>query len=98
PYDWGVSCSWNIGDLIWNSYEDDIDVRNKLNVPLRIDILNDINRVYFERLSLKGEIANSFLDEDELFAKKLRIKELTAMIDGYTGGFFSKKIGELNEQ
>jgi hypothetical protein len=96
PYDWGVSVSWNIGDLVWNSYEDDVDVRNKLNVPVRLDILDEVNRVYFERLRLKQEISDSSLSEEEVAKKKLRIKELSASINGYTGGFFSKRTRELS--
>ncbi|MCF7907904.1 MAG: hypothetical protein K9L86_03380 [Candidatus Omnitrophica bacterium] len=98
PRDWGVSLSWNLADFVWNSYEDDIDTRSRLNTQLRLDIIDEINRVYYERLRLKNEIAISSLTKEELFSKKLRLEELTAIIDGYSGGYFSKRIKKLNEQ
>jgi len=98
PRDWGASFSWNIGDLVWNTYEDDIDTRSRLNTQLRLDILDEINRVYFERLRIKREIVRSSLSEEEVFQKSLRLQELTAIIDGYTGGYFSKKQELANEK
>jgi len=98
PQDWGINLKWDVGDLVWNSSETSIDNRSKLNTQLRLDILDEINRVYFERLRLKGEIAASSLGEEELFAKELRLRELTAIIDGYTGGFFSQRIKECYGQ
>ena len=94
PYDWGVSFSWNVGDLLWNSYEDDVDTRARLNTQLRLDVLNEINRVYFERVRLRRELNRANLSEEDLFKKKLRLAELTAIIDGYTGGYFSKQTRE----
>jgi ligand-binding sensor domain-containing protein len=98
PRDWGASFSWNIGDLVWNTYEDDVDTRSRLNTQLRLDILDEINRVYFERLRIKHQILSGSLSEEELFQKDLRMKELTAIIDGYTGGYFTKKSKELSER
>lgn len=95
PRDWGLSFSWNMGDLLWNSYEDDVDTRSRLNTQLRLDILDEINRIYFERLRLKRQLLDNSLNEDELFQKQLRFKELTAMLDGYTGGYFSKRLKNL---
>lgn len=90
PRDWGLDLSWDVGELIWNSSEDDVDTRSRLNTQLRLDILDEINRVYFEYLRLKKEILTSSLSPEQLFNKKLRLKELTAILDGYTGGYFSR--------
>ena len=98
PRDWGFSLSWDIGDFVWNTYQDDVDTRSRLNTQLRLDILDEINRVYFERLRLKREIADTLLSEEELFKKQLRLQELTAIMDGYSGGYFSERIKELNEK
>jgi len=96
PRDWGVTLKWDAADLIWDTYEDDVDTRSRLNTQLRLDILNELNRVYFERARLKLEIissADSF-SETELCQKRLRLQELTAILDGYTGGYFSRKARE----
>jgi ligand-binding sensor domain-containing protein len=98
PRDWGFSFSWDIGDLVWDIHEDDIDTRSRLNTQLRLDILDEINRVYFERLRLKNEILHSSSSDEELFKKQLRLRELTAILDGYSGGYYSKRARELNEK
>ncbi|MDD5583868.1 MAG: hypothetical protein PHV55_02275 [Candidatus Omnitrophica bacterium] len=97
PRDWGLSFGWDLADFVWNSYEDDVDTRSRLNTQLRLDILDEINRVYFERLRTKRDMTAA-LSEEELFQKQLRLKELTAILDGYTGGYFSRRTEELHEE
>jgi len=97
PYDWGVGLSWNMADLIWNSYEDDIDTRSRLVTQLRISILDNVNAIYFERLRVRADlIRNPEMEESEKFKKELRLLELNAALDGYTGGYFSKRLRELS--
>lgn len=97
PPDWGINFKWDVADLVWNTYENDVDTRSRLNTQLRLDILDEINRVYFERLRLSREITTQTLSEEDNFQKDLRLKELTAILDGYTGGYFSRRLKELNE-
>lgn len=93
PQDWGINLKWNVGELIWNNDQTSIDSRSKLMVELRDDILNELTRLYFERRRLQIEIASQpapvFTETAE---KKLRVEELTALIDGLTGGYFSRTI------
>ena len=99
PRDWGLSLSWDVGDLVWNSYEDDVDTRSRLATQLRINILDDINATYFERLRTKEKLMNkTYNNNAERMKDELRIKELTATLDGYTGGYFSKRLKELQEK
>ena len=88
--DWDLSLTWDLSDLIWNDAQTSIDVRSKLMVELRDDILDEINKLYFERLRVKSELDNLAIeDRSKRFDKQLKFEELTASLDSLTGGYYS---------
>lgn len=102
---WDVSLSWDLGDLVWNPDQTSIDSRSKLMVELRQDILDQITRLYFERRRLQLEMtaeteaqvgALQEIPDGTALAmnmeRQMRIDELTALIDAFTGGEFSRRI------
>jgi photosystem II stability/assembly factor-like uncharacterized protein len=90
---WDVTLSWDLGDLIWSEAQTSIDVRSRLMVELRGDILDEVTKLYFERLRVKMELDNlSLEDRKKRFEKELRLQELTASIDALTGGYFSQQM------
>ncbi len=91
--DWDVTLSWNLGELIWNNDQTNIDVRSRLMVELRDDILDEVTKLYFERLRVKMELDNlSIEDRKKRLEKELKLEELTASLDALTGGYFSQQI------
>lgn len=90
--DWDVSLTWDLGDLIYNDDQTSIDSRSKLTVQLRNDILEELNSAYFERKRLNGQLNTITEKSSAAYAEKaLKIEELTAKIDGLTGGYLSLK-------
>lgn len=97
--DWDVSLSWDLSDLIWNDAQASIDVRSKLMVELRNDILDQVNKLYFERLRVKSELDNLALeDRSKRFDKQLKLQELTASLDALTSGYYSEQLRLLAEK
>ncbi len=105
--DWGVDFTWDLAELVWNDAQTSIDVRSKLMVELREEILEEVTRLYFERKRVLMEIKemtenmskdslDSGEDTDktnkELAEKKMRLEELTAYIDSNTNGCFSEAL------
>ncbi|NQT23605.1 MAG: hypothetical protein HQ579_09255 [Candidatus Omnitrophica bacterium] len=92
-WNWDLSLSWDLSDLIYNETQTSIDVRGKLMAQLREDILNEVTRVYFERRRLLLKTVQSQSETHrENVEEKLRIEELTALLDAFTGGEFSDAI------
>ena len=90
---WDMNLSWDLSELIWNPDQTTIDIRSKLMVQLRDDILDEVTRIYFERRRLQiGLAAGAQETEISTVNKKLRIDELTANLDAFTGGWFSRKL------
>ena len=89
--DWDISLSWDLSELIWSNDQTSIDTRSRLLVQLRNDILDEVTKLYFERIRVKIEIDNLGIeDRKRYFEKSLRLRELTASLDALTGGYFSK--------
>ena len=87
---WSISVTWELGDLIYSDDQTNIDVRSKLMVQLRDDILDEVTKLYFERIRVKMEINNlSIEDSRKRCEKELKLQELTASLDALTGGYFS---------
>ena len=77
----------------WNNDQTLIDVRSKLMVQLRDDLLDEVTHLYFERRRLQIELLqNPPKDVNEFIERKLRLQELTADIDAMTGGYLSQEI------
>ena len=94
PRDWGLSLSWDVGDLVFNSQLRLLNGSDgRLMVQLRDDILNEVTRLYYERRKLQTVlILTPPKTSEEKLTRILRLEELTANIDGLTGGWFSREI------
>ncbi len=94
-FDFNVSLKWDMGDVIWSDSQTSIDVRSRLMVQLRDDILDEVTRLYFERRRLQIERELSPSKDIRLqVTQELRFQELTAQINGLTGGEFSRQTQE----
>lgn len=92
-WSWDVGLSWDLGDMVWSTDQTSIDVRSRLMVQLRNDIIDQVTKLYFERRRLQLElIQNSIEDQNKLVLKQLRLEELTADIDGLTGSYLSDSL------
>ena len=62
-------------------------------VELRDDILDEVTKLYFERIRVKMEINNLTIEDNRKRSEKeLKLQELTASLDALTGGYFSAHI------
>lgn len=82
--------TWDLANLVWDSAQTSIDVRSRLMVQLRQDILEEATRLYFERQRLRAEF-DAAPTGDPILQKErsLRLEELTAQLDALTGGLYS---------
>ncbi|QAT16843.1 glycosyl hydrolase, BNR repeat precursor [Candidatus Velamenicoccus archaeovorus] len=90
PNDWQVNLSWELGDLIYSPDQTSIDVRSRLMVQLRNDVLAEATQLYYERKRLLIELSDGFLSSEDLSKRKIRLEEVSALLDRLTGGTFSK--------
>lgn len=88
--DWKVSLKWDFSDAIWSSDALSIDSRSKLMVELREELLSRAVRLYFERRRLQMELLSENMEEMHEWEGRLRLEELTAQLNGMTGGQFSR--------
>ncbi|NTV30044.1 MAG: hypothetical protein HGA80_08205 [Candidatus Omnitrophica bacterium] len=99
--DWDLRLTWELSDLIWSSDQTSIDSRSKMMVELREQVIDQVTRIYFERRRLQVEITScAYANTGDRMAAEMRVDELTALLDGYTGGVFSKRtnINSFNHQ
>ena len=59
-------------------------------VELRDQVLERVNRLYFERVRVLGSLASLAPDARERAEAELRMSELTAHLNAWTGGLFSR--------
>ncbi|MBU1998877.1 MAG: hypothetical protein ABIG46_08390 [Candidatus Omnitrophota bacterium] len=96
--DWDIGLSWDLGDLIWSDAQTSIDVRSRLLVELRDDVLGEVTKLYYERIRIKMELEGLSLDErKKRFDKELRLREITALLDGFTDGYFSRQLNNKQD-
>jgi len=97
PYDWGFTLKWDLADLVWSPYQKDIDVRSRLMVQLRDDILDEVTHLYYERKRLKAKLMSEpKRTTSEKHDEKFHLEELTASIDALTGGYLSRRLSSSN--
>ncbi|UCB57189.1 MAG: hypothetical protein JSV30_00950 [Candidatus Omnitrophota bacterium] len=97
PRDWGLSFSWDVGELLFSEQTRLVDSNIRLAVQLRDDILDEVTRLYYERRKLQTElIVRPPKKTEDKLAQTLRLQELTANIDALTGGYFSRQLKMAN--
>lgn len=88
-----VRATWKLSDLVMSSEE--IRVINEAQdvVKLRDKVLEEVTRLYFERRRLQVDLLlGGGGDLKKRVGDELRLAELTAQIDAFTGGRFSKDL------
>ncbi len=93
--DWrfNIRAEWHFNNLIFNRDEVLVGREFLRQSLMRERILGRINEAYFERRRLQiQKQSNAYSDSAAKIEAALKLQELTAELDGLTGGWFSGKI------
>lgn len=87
-FTWSVSARWGLDRLVFSS--ETLDAKSLTS--LEENLVREITTMYFARRRVLASIILSPPNEDEeYFYELVRLDELTATIDSFTGGKYAKK-------
>lgn len=88
-----VQLEWHLDEMMMGPTRIQAIRETSRLVQLRDDILDEVTKLYFDRRRLQIELMQSPpSDARARTAKDLRLEELTANLDGLTGGWFSQRL------
>jgi hypothetical protein len=91
-----LTLSWDLGDGVFDPEVIDLSREARAVIELRDDVLDEINRLYFERRRILVSLAGLDPgDGAEAIRLRLRADELAAGLDSWTGGWFSRHTPRL---
>lgn len=88
-----VQLSWDLGKLASPDDAIDISRERRALVELRDQVLDRVNRLYFERLRVIAKLGLERAPESRV-ELDLRARELAAGLDAWSGGFFSRSFAD----
>ena len=84
-----VRAKWNLDKLVMSSERIRVISEAQDVVKLRDKVLEEATRLYFDRRRLQVDMLMGSGDLKAQIKNELRLQELTAQLDAYTGGRFS---------
>lgn len=93
--DFGVfaELTWDLGEVIYHPEEIDVSREAREVIELRDEVLDEITQLYFERRRTRLEWEEAAGDPARAARLVLRIRELGAGLDAWTGGWWSGQPG-----
>lgn len=89
----GLGTTWNLNRLIYDDEITDILSEQRRFAPIRIDLLDQVHEVYFNRRKQQIKlILNPPSNRAEQVIQETEIHELTEKLNSLTGGWFSRII------
>lgn len=85
---------WNLDELVMSGDRIRLISEAQDIAKLRDKVLEDVTRIYFERRKLQCDMLLTPGDEKAQLKNELRLEELTAELDAYTGGRFTRSVGK----
>jgi hypothetical protein len=88
-----VRLQWDLDRLVFDRAELQVSRESALLAELRQDVVAEATRLYFQRRRLQvDQILDPLPVGRARVERELRLAELTALLDGLTGGFFSRAL------
>ncbi len=88
-----VQATWYLSDLVMSTEQLRMIKESQNLVKLRDDVLGEATRIYYERRRLQVQML--LQPKPDLLGQvedEIRVRELSAMLDGYTGGRFTEGV------
>jgi len=83
---------WDLSDLVHSPAESAAAGRRLEDARFRLTLATDVVEAYHERRTLQVLLILGLLEPADAVAATLRIQELTALLDAFTGGWFSEEL------
>lgn len=87
-----LQATWKLDELVMSSERIRMISETQDIVKLRDKVLEEVTRLYFDRRRLQVDMLLNGGDLKAQLKNQLRLEELTAQLDAYTGGQFSASL------